>query len=133
MKWVGLFAVVFLVGCKGEMGPVGPAGPQGAAGPVGAAGPAGAPGSLNRAVGTAVIAGDGVASFALPTAIPRTTRPDVTCYTTDNPANDAWLFVGGLSTGEPNCAMVWNTTQNRWIAAMLNGTPGWTALFIATW
>ena len=128
-----LFLAFTLAACKGEvgpMGPQGPAGPAGAAGPTGATGPAG---SLNRAVGTAVIDDGGSAALPLPTSIVRATKPAVVCYTTDNPANDVWLYVGGLSEDEPKCAVLWSTSQNRWVAALISGTPGWTALFIATW
>lgn len=132
-----LAILILLAACKGEVGPVGPvgpAGPQGPSGPTGATGPAGPAGSLNRFAQTAVIDADGDAVVALPTTAGTSatgTKPNLTCFITDNPAEGLWISVNGASEDEPNCILFFS--NGRWNAALINGIPTWTALFIATW
>jgi hypothetical protein len=120
--------LVVLTACAGAEGATGPAGPQGPQGQPGAAGPG------TRVSFSVTIAANRTATATLPTAIGTDPLkpPVLACYTTQTPADGVWLAVNdGYSGTSPYCAAV--LTGGVWTARLVQGTVGWTALFVVVY
>jgi hypothetical protein len=121
VRRLAVAVAVLAFGCKGAEGPVGPTGAKGD------------PGPGTRLVLSAIINASGSASVPLPAAAGTALEnpPALSCYTHSG-TTSSWLAVSdGYSLVSPYCGL--NLSGAAFTAVMVNGSPGWTALFVVVY
>jgi hypothetical protein len=124
----------FLIACAGADGATGPQGPAGPQGPQGPAGPAGPSGSLNFFTASGVTDAGGDAAVLLPTTVPSTARPILSCYITNTLTQPIpWIQVAdGNGAGSGTiCGLV--LSAGRWSVALINAPAVWFYFISVTW